>query len=58
MEVKIFKKDGNIQIYRQGVIAKKSYVGRMLDIGKIDEVIGLLRKYDYPLTIMEEENGA
>lgn len=53
-EVKIYKKEGEIRIYKQGVITKKSYVGRMLNIGKIEEIILLLKKNNYPLTFMEE----
>ena len=53
-EVKIYKKEGEIQIYKQGVVIKKSYIGRMLNIGKIEEIILLMKKNNYPLTLMEE----
>lgn len=54
VEIKIFQNEGEVRIFKQGLMTQKSYVGRILNIGKIEELILLLKNNNYPFMIIEK----
>ena len=54
VEVQLFRQKGQVKVYKKGVFSEMSCVGNARDIGKIDDLAVLLKKYGYPFTFMDE----
>lgn len=55
-EIKIFKMNWRVCIYKKWRRLKKFRFGEINNVGRVDKLIALLKKYNYPLTVVEDVN--
>ena len=51
VDIEVFLSKGEVCIFKKGIFSNKSETARLKDIGRGEELVELLKKYEYPVVV-------